>query len=246
MRGLITPDWKLPANIRAAVTTRTAFGVSKAPFERANLAAHVGDKPEHVAANRADLQTQLGIESITWLSQVHGVDVFDLDQAAAQHNPVADAVLSRSAGKVCAVLTADCLPVLFCDVSGTTVAAAHAGWRGLVDGVLEASVKAMRVDPARILAHIGPGIGALHFEVGSDVRDIFLHSNPAHEAHFTLNNRQRWLGNLAAIAEDRLRAVGVHQITQSGLCTYSDLTRFYSHRAEKGHTGRFASLIWIT
>jgi polyphenol oxidase len=219
--------------------------VSKPPYEKGNLAAHVGDDIDDVNANRLALQNQIGIKPVTWLSQVHGIDVIDLDQTPVAAAPVADAVFSRKADHVCAVLTADCLPVLFCDFAGTAVAAAHAGWRGLADGVLEATVQKMQIDASSILAYIGPGIGPDHFEVNDDVRDVFVTLDAKADKHFVRNPHQRWLGNLAAIAEDRLRAVGLSQITQSRLCTASDLARFYSHRAEKGTTGRFASLIWM-
>jgi polyphenol oxidase len=256
MRGLIHPTWPRPAHIGAIVTTRTAEGSSSPPFDTANLATHVGDDPAVVALNRRNLETSLGLAPITWLSQVHGMQVCDLDDAnrfaLAKHptqarpdTPIADAAITRTPGKVCAVLTADCLPVLFCDTRSEVVAAAHAGWRGLADGVLEATVQAMRVDYASIHAYIGPAIGPVNFEVGEEVLDVFVSNLSTSSQCFTRNARGRWQADLPRLARMRLQQMGLQMITESGICTASNLQQFYSHRAENGTTGRFASMVWI-
>jgi polyphenol oxidase len=215
------------------------------PFDEANLATHVGDNPATVASNRSKLEAALGVRDITWLNQVHGTQVCDLDELDCPATPIADAAITRSPGKVCAVLTADCLPVLFCDARGEVVAAAHAGWRGLAHGVLEASVQAMRVDCASIHAYIGPAIGPVHFEVGEEVLDTFVSNLAASSQCFVRNARARWQADLPKLARLRLQQMGLQFITESGICTASNLKQFYSHRAENGITGRFASLIWI-
>jgi YfiH family protein len=233
------PDWPAPAGVRALQTTRCG-GVSQAPWQSLNLGDHVGDRPEDVAANRARLATVLPSQPC-WLRQVHGVTVFDAD--SAPHAPEADAVMSRQAGRVCAVMTADCLPVLFCDRSGSVVAAAHAGWRGLRAGVLEATIAAMAVPPSHLMAWLGPAIGAASFEVGAEVREAFVADDPAADAAFVAGVGGRYLADLYQLARQRLQRAGVTDIHGGERCTLQDSERYFSYRRD-GVTGRMATLIW--
>lgn len=236
--GFLLPEWPAPPTVRALVTTRQG-GVSEACWEGLNLATHVGDKPAHVAANRAELRTHLPAEPL-WLNQVHGVDC--VQAAAVQPDACADASVSFATNQVCAVMTADCLPVLFCNRSGSVVAAAHAGWRGLLAGVLENTVQAMQCVPAEILAWLGPAIGPSQFEVGAEVRSAFM-AHDAQAASAFRPHGEKWLCDIYALARQRLAVAGVHAVYGGGLCTVSDPQRFYSFRRD-GVTGRMASLIW--
>lgn len=236
----IKPDWPAPDIVRALVTTR-AGGVSRPPCDSLNLGDHVGDDPEAVAENRRRLRAFLPSEP-GWLRQVHGTTVAIADNPAEAAE--ADAAVAFEPGKVCVVLTADCLPVLFCDRQGTRVAAAHAGWRGLAAGVLEASVAAMQCPPSEILAWLGPAIGPQAFEVGEEVRDIFVREFPETAAAFVPGQPGKWLADIYALARLRLARAGVHQVYGGGFCTYTDAERFYSYRRDKA-TGRMASLIWL-
>ncbi|MEN6586737.1 MAG: peptidoglycan editing factor PgeF [Sulfuricella sp.] len=237
----IVPDWPAPANVHALVTTRGG-GASVAPYASLNLGDHVGDDPAAVAANRRMLQASLPAEPV-WLKQVHGRGI-----AAANHAtgvPEADGSVARKPGVVCAVLTADCLPVLLCDRAGTAVAAAHAGWRGLADGVVEAAVQAMAVEAGELLAWLGPAIGPRAFEVGGEVRQIFMEHDPAAELAFVPSaNAGKWLADIYLLARQRLARIGVSAVYGGDYCTYSDAERFYSYRRD-GVTGRMASLIWV-
>ncbi len=235
---MIAPDWPVPAHVHAMMTTREG-GVSLPPFDGFNLATHVGDDPAAVAKNRAMLRRQLPAEPL-WLNQVHGVTVADVGRDAAGCE--GDAAVSFVAGEVCAVMTADCLPVLFCDAAGTVVAAAHAGWRGLAAGVLEATVARMGVAPEGILAWLGAAIGPHCFEVGEEVRAAFIDQHPGATTAFSRHG-DRWLADIYALARIRLASAGVSRIYGGDLCTVSDATRFYSWRRD-GKTGRMASLIW--
>jgi YfiH family protein len=242
----ITPDWPAPARVHAVMTTR-AGGVSRAPYDSFNTASHVGDDPDAVAENRRLLRQDLPGEPL-WLNQVHGNVVARFDDLQV---PDADASVAFQSGRVCVVQTADCLPVLFCDMAGTVVAAAHAGWRGLAGGVLEATVQAMDVPPERILAWLGAAIGPQAFEVGEEVREAFVSRHPLAGVAFrpalpgTLDEAPRkWLADIYALARIRLAAVGVERVHGGGLCTYKDARRFFSYRREP-HTGRMASLIWL-
>lgn len=237
----IIPDWPAPANVRALQTTRVG-GVSQAPYASLNLGMHVGDNPTSVAANRALLASLLPSEP-AWLNQVHGTDI--IDTAGMQTQPNADASFSRIPGNVCAIMTADCLPVLFCDRTGSVVAGAHAGWRGLCNGVLEATLAAMQVAPAEIMAWLGPAIGPDAFEVGGEVRDAFIAHDPQASAAFKPGAADgKWLADIYLLARQRLNTAGVTAIYGGGLCTVSDSTRFFSYRREQ-ITGRMASLIWL-
>ncbi len=239
----IIPDWPAPARVHAFMTTRSG-GVSQGPYASFNPASHVEDDPAAVAENRRILRQWLPNEPL-WLNQVHGCQV----DCAAEGLPTADAAVAFQPGEVRAVLTADCLPVLFCDTAGTTVAAAHAGWRGLAGGVLEATVAAMGVPPERILVWLGAAIGPRVFEVGDEVREAFVSRHPLAGVAFrpalpgTLDEApKKWLADIYALARIRLAALGVHQVYGGGLCTFSD-PRFYSYR-RKPHTGRMACVIW--
>lgn len=245
--GLLRPDWALPAGVGALVTSR-AGGASLPPYASFNLGSHVGDDPAAVEANRARLHAAIGAEPL-WLDQVHGCAVAEADHAVGV--PAADAAVARSARRACAVLTADCLPVLFCDDAGSVVAAAHAGWRGLASGVLEETVKAMNVDPGRILAWLGPAIGPDSFEVGPEVREAFVARHPMAGIAFrpafpgTLDETPRkWLADIYMLARIRLAAIGVERVHGGGACTFKDSRRFFSYRRD-GRTGRMASLIWF-
>jgi hypothetical protein len=246
--GLIRPDWPAPPNIHAVTTTRQG-GVSQAPFDSLNLAGHVGDQSAAVAANRARLADALSLfdgpllEEPHWLSQVHGVGVVSLDESQ-EGLPEADASITSQPGRVCAVLTADCLPVLFCDRDGAQVAAAHAGWRGLAAGVLEATVASFVAPPDQIMVWLGPAIGPQAFEVGDEVRATFLATDPQTAECFVENGPGCWCADLYQLARQRLAQVGVNAVYGGGRCTFTEVDSFFSFRRD-GNTGRMASLIWI-
>ena len=223
------------------MTTREG-GVSSPPWDSFNLGDHVGDDAAQVAENRARLRVQLPAEP-AWLKQIHGATVVD----AGSDVLTADASVTRQAGCVCAVLTADCLPVLFCDRAGRVVAAAHAGWRGLAQGVLEATVAAMQEPPGEVLAWMGAAIGPHAFEVGDEVRQAFIKQHPEAAAAFVPDPSGvpgKWLADIYQLARIRLNRVGVHAIYGGGRCTFNEADRFYSYRRD-GVTGRMASLIWL-
>jgi len=225
------------------VTTRHG-GFSQGPYASLNLGDHVDDDPQRVARNRQWLVTSLNLPAPpTWLKQVHGTQVVELPSANNQP-PQADASVSRTAGPVCAVMTADCLPVLLCDTGGRVVAAAHAGWRGLAAGVLEATVHAMAVAPETLLAWLGPAIGPQAFEVGSDVVQAFVERHAEARQAFRQTSEHHWLADIYQLARLRLHAAGVTQVSGGGFCTYEDAERFYSYRRDK-ITGRMAALIWL-
>jgi len=235
----IHPDWPAPVNVRALMTTR-AGGVSAAPWASLNLGDHVGDDPAHVAANRARLRDVLPAEP-AWLKQVHSARVVE----AGGGDIEADASFTRTPGQVCAVLTADCLPVLFCDRAGSVVAAAHAGWRGLAGGVLEATVAAMAVPPNEILAWMGAAIGPQAFEVGDDVRAAFMARHPDTAAAFVPQGAPgKWLADIYALARFRLAHAGVQAVSGGGRCTFGESETFFSYRRD-GVTGRLAAVIWL-
>lgn len=237
---MILPDWPAPLRVKSRMTTREG-GVSGTPWASLNLGDHVGDDPLHVAASRARLRQQLPAEP-GWLKQVHSARVVELGRDT---NREADAAFTRQAEQVCAVLTADCLPVLFCDRAGSVVAAAHAGWRGLAGGVLEASVAAMRVPPGEILAWMGAAIGPQAFEVGDDVRRAFVAQHAeASEAFVPLTMPGKWLADIYQLARIRLKHVGVTAIYGGGRCTFTEADSFFSYRRNRV-TGRMASLIWL-
>lgn len=240
--GLLRPEWALPSGVGVLVTSR-AGGSSAPPYASFNLGSHVGDEASAVQANRERLRAVIGVEPL-WLDQVHGCVVADADRAAGV--PTADAAVARSPRRACAVLTADCLPVLFCSDDARVVAAAHAGWRGLAAGVLERTVAAMGVAPHHVRAWLGPAIGPRVFEVGDEVRAAFVDADPGAAAAFVPGVAAgKWLADLFALARRRLAAAGVERVAGGGVCTMSDPRHFYSYRREGRRSGRFASLIWL-
>lgn len=235
----IVPDWPAPANVKAFVTTR-AGGISAGPYAGLNLGFRTDDDPLAVEANRRRLLAALPGEP-KWLRQVHGCGVVDADTLAGI--PEADAAVARSPNTVCAVLVADCIPVLLADRTGSAVAVAHAGWRGLAGGVLERAVERLARPPEELLAYLGPGIGPRAFEVGADVREAFLAGDAQAEAAFRPRSPGKWMADLFLLARQRLARCGVARIHGGDLCTHSDPRRFYSYRRD-GPTGRMAALIW--
>jgi purine-nucleoside/S-methyl-5'-thioadenosine phosphorylase / adenosine deaminase len=237
----LRPDWTAPAGVRAAMTTRHG-GTSRGPFASFNLAQHVGDDPAAVAENRSRLRAALELPTEpAWLEQVHGAGVAVLPSPA---RVPADGVVTVERGPVCAVLVADCLPVFLASRAGDRVGIAHAGWRGLAAGVVEATIRALDCEPAALVAWLGPSIGPDAFEVGSEVRDAFIAPDPGAAAAFRAGRGDRWLADLPALARRRLSTAGVAAVTGGGLCTHSDPARFYSYRRD-GATGRMAALAWL-
>lgn len=238
--NLITPDWPAPATVKTLVTTRSE-GVSQGVYRGLNLGDHVGDSWVDVAQNRTLVREALPSEP-HWLKQVHGTAVAYADQL--KELVEADAAVAMRTNTVCAVLTADCLPVLFCATDGSVVGAAHAGWRGLAAGVLEQTVEVMAHPPTQIMAWLGPAIGPAAFEVGDEVRQVFVADMPQAVSAFQAGKPGKWLADIYQLARLRLERIGVEQIYGGDLCTYSDAARFYSYRRD-GVTGRMGSLIWI-
>ena len=241
----IFPDWPAPPPVHAAITTRLGPGISAPPFERFNLGLRGGDAADAVGANRSALQQALGLPSPPrWLRQVHGISVAQLGPLAGAEEPPADAAVSHIPGTVLAILTADCLPVLFCAEDGSEIGAAHGGWRGLAAGVLEATLTQLETPARHLLAWLGPCIGAASYEVGEEVRDAFVASDAGTTACFAPTRPGHWFADLAALARRRLQAAGVQRIHGGGFDTLAD-TRFYSYRRDGTRSGRFASLIWL-
>jgi hypothetical protein len=237
--------WPAPSGVCVLSTLRGADGAAASTDRYAsfNLGGHVGDDPNAVAENRRRLRSGAGLPSEpTWLTQVHGTAVADLD--LGEPAAPADASLTRTAGKVCAILTADCLPVVLASKTGDVIAAAHAGWRGLAAGVIEETACAMHTPAQDLMAWLGPAIGPLHFEVGSEVRDAFLEHDPAAAEDFQLNLKGRFMARLEGLARRRLVRLGITQIYGGGECTFSRPQRYYSHRRD-GVTGRQATLVWL-
>jgi len=235
------PDWPAPARVRAWVSER-AGGASADAYATLNLATHVGDAPERVAENRARLKTAAALPGEpVWLEQVHGATVLDLDRDALAP---ADGAVTARAGVVCAVLTADCLPVLLADRAGRRVGVAHAGWRGLLNGVLPAAVRALGSAPADVVAWLGPAISAAAYEVGADVRDAYLAKDPRAASCFAPNARGRWQADLYALARASFAAAGVSEVHGGQFCTFGEDERFFSHRRE-APCGRIATLVWL-
>lgn len=237
----IEPEWEAPSRVRALVSTRTG-GVSTGSYASLNLGMRSGDDPASVAANRARLAEAVGLPAEPlWLHQLHGSRVIGAGEVAGGE-PGADAAVTHLPERVLAVLTADCLPVLFATLDGSAIGIAHAGWRGLVAGVVEAALEAMPAPPGRVLAWLGPAICAGHYEVGVEVHDAFA-GTPGAEQAFPPTRPGHWSCDLAALARARLAAAGAGAISGGGFCTHED-ERFYSYRRE-GKTGRMASLIWL-
>ncbi|RLU00889.1 peptidoglycan editing factor PgeF [Ketobacter sp.] len=236
----LQPEWSLPG-VRAWCTTR--YGdCSQPPYDGFNTANHVGDDPASVAACRAALSSYFQWHSEPqWLRQVHGTQVVEAQGDGLERE--ADGVYSRQPGQVCTLHTADCLPAFFASAAGDEVALAHAGWRGLADGVLEATLQTFQADPAEILVWLGPAISQPNYEVGDDVRDAFLQQAPHLSTCFERNPRQRWQCDLVSLARARLQEAGVRHISGGRHCTFGD-PRFFSFRRQPV-TGRLLSLIWI-
>ncbi len=225
------------------MTTRSG-GVSQGPYRSLNLGDHVADDAKCVAQNRSLLSATLRLAAEpVWLNQVHGTDIVQLPYSGTD-TPQADGSFSRIPGQACAVMTADCLPVLLCDNQGTVVAAAHAGWRGLAAGVIENTVNAMGVEPDALMAWLGPAIGPEAFEVGPEVVDAFVGQNGEARRAFRPTSEDHWLADIYQLARQRLQKIGISQVSGGGFCTYIDSKRFYSFRRDK-ITGRMAALIWL-
>lgn len=265
---LLVPEWPAPSNVKSIITTRQG-GVSETPFDGFNLATHVGDNVVCVTENRRLLSVTLHrtdasylgefsvasshAQPITWLTQVHGTHIVNLDAAFEESSTVcADGAVSRMSGNMCAVLTADCLPVLMCDRQGTQVAAIHAGWQGMAQGILSCAVSNFTCAPEDILCYFGPAISVKHFEVGADVLAAFqqatkqrLYKESVECAFYpSTTTEKKWFGDLYALARSELQGKGVHDIYGGMDCSYSESERFYSFRRD-GVTGRIASLIWL-
>lgn len=244
MDDWILPDWPAPAHVRSVITTRCG-GFSASPYQGLNLGDHVGDAPVEVTRNRAWLSRRLALPSEPhWLQQVHGCDVLDCDPDSNRGPTTADAATSSRPGRVCAVLTADCLPLLICDRAGSRVAAVHAGWRGLAAGVIERALSRFDADEGELLIWLGPAIGPTAFEVGDEVRETFVAMNPADEAAFLPSSPGHWRADIYQLARNRLLPWRPGFVGGGGDCTYSEATRFFSYRRD-GTTGRMAALIWI-
>ncbi|NRP38394.1 Laccase domain protein YfiH [Marinobacterium sp. xm-a-121] len=241
--NLIWADWPAPPNIKALCTTRQG-GVSSAPFDQLNLGDHVGDDPQAVLDNRQSLLNSLSlVKPAQWLKQVHGVEV--VEAYSDQQIREADACYTTEPGVACVIMTADCLPVLFTNRSGSKVAAAHAGWRGLAEGVLEQTLSQFD-DPSEVMVWMGPAIGPDAFEVGQEVYDRFVDDLAQSPDAFkpSPSHNERWVADIYQLARLRLNRAGVRQIFGGGLCTYTDSERFFSYRRQ-AQTGRMASLIWM-
>lgn len=239
----LVPDWPAPARVHARVTTRQTPGISQPPRDCCNLGNRCGDEVHAVVANRASLLPLFDLPAAPlWLRQVHGTAVVAAESPNLSQEPEADASVARSADRVLAVLTADCLPVLFCSEDGREIAAAHAGWRGLAAGILESTLDHLETDPTRVMAWLGPAIGPASYEVGEEVRQAFVDRDAGAAAAFAATRPDHWHCDLAQLARRRLVAAGVERISGGGFDTRRD-PRFFSHR-ENPQAGRFASLIW--
>jgi polyphenol oxidase len=237
-------DWPAPPAVRLISTFRGGggAGVSGAPYASLNLGDHVGDDPAAVAENRRRLRAAAGLPSEpAWLRQVHGANVADLD--ASEPSGAADAAMATRPGAVCAILTADCLPIAFSTESGDRIAAAHGGWRGLAAGVIPSTVSSLGVAPERLLVWLGPAISSQHFEVGTEVRDAFVKRYDHAGEAFEPNARGRFMADLTMLARLELRALGIDRIYGGSECTYARADRYFSYRRD-GVTGRQATLIW--
>jgi YfiH family protein len=248
----IVPDWPAPPGVRAVFTTRVG-GVSAPPFDSFNLGDHVRDEPLAVAGNRERLAAFTTPARPVFLRQVHGTQVVRLARDTVD-GTVADACVVQELGVAATIMVADCLPVLFAHASGTAVAAAHAGWRGLVHGVLEATARALRdaAGEGELMAWLGPCIGPQAFEVGAEVCEAFVAADPEAAAHFWPLGEGQFLADLPALARRRLRSVGITDVHgndgSDAWCTVSQDSRFFSHRrdaARLGSTGRMAACVWI-
>jgi polyphenol oxidase len=245
---VIRPQWDVPSNVHAAVTLRTG-GVSAAPFASLNVGMHVGDTPAAVEENRRRIRTTLALpEEPAWLEQEHGNRVLDLDRESLALDETArraDAAFTRTRGRICAIQVADCMPVLLASREGTAVAAAHAGWRGLAAGVLEATVKSLGCKASELRAWLGPAISQAHFEVGDEVREAFVSADAEAADCFVRNSAGRWQCDLYGLARQRLAVLGVPCVQGGAFCTYAEPERFFSYRRD-GRCGRMVALLWLS
>ena len=258
---IIIPNWPVPTNISAAITTRSG-GCSASPWDSLNLAFHVGDNPKSVKKNWQSVSEQLNLPSTPQLlNQVHGIDIVEVGDRkgiANEITPVADGCYTKSPDYVCAVMTADCLPILLCNTAGTEIAAVHAGWRGLASGVVSNAVKQFCSPATDLMAYLGPAISQQNFEVGPEVRQAFLSSSFHEHVQHKINTcfiksdsehgnskGDHWVADLYGLARIALNQTGLSQIYGGDFCSYADVERFYSYRRD-GQTGRMVSLIWIS
>jgi len=258
---LIIPNWPVPTNISAAITTRSG-GCSASPWDSLNLAFHVGDNPKSVKQNWQSVSEQLNLPSTPQLlNQVHGIDIVEVGgckEIANEFIPTADGCYAKSPDLICTVMTADCLPILLCNTAGTEVAAIHAGWRGLVAGVVSNAVKQFCSPATDLMAYLGPAISQKNFEVGPEVRQAFLSSSSHKYVRHKINacftrsgsksgdcNVDHWMADLYGLARIALNQTGIYRIYGGDYCSYADAEQFYSYRRD-GQTGRMASLIWIS
>lgn len=240
--SLIIPNWPAPDNIKAVSTTRRN-GFSQAPYHQLNLGTHVGDSKQHVFQNRQQLIKLAKLpESPRWLNQIHSTTL--INSSEWQENIDADAIFSRQQNHVCTVMTADCLPILLCNQQGDMVAAIHAGWRGLVSGIIEKTIQQFCCDNSEIIVWLGPAIGPTQFEVGQEVYNKFVTFDQNASHAFTTVDEQHFLADIYQLARQRLQQNGVHAIFGGDFCTVSDKDQFFSYRRD-GITGRMASMIWI-
>jgi YfiH family protein len=248
---LIIPDWPAPAQVRA-VSTERSYGWSEGDFRSCNFGVHVGDTSTAVATNRAVLTKTLGLTNQPcWLDQIHSTSVLDLDSYYRHRReetigtlPAADGAVSSRVDRACVVMTADCLPVLFCDNSGSCVGIAHAGWRGLASGVLPAVIASMGINPRDLMAWLGPAISQSAYEVGREVREAFVGSDSGAAVCFEENESGRWQADLYGLARRSLQSVGLQAIYGGNFCTYTESERFFSYR-RANPCGRMATLIWL-
>jgi len=241
----IVPEWQVPTTVRAFATTRNG-GTSSGAYATMNLGRTTADDERALAANRARLDEYLPSPPV-WLEQVHGTGVAVLGAPVPSTPPIADAAVTRETGVVCAVLTADCVPVLFASRTGRAVGVAHAGWRGLASGVLESTINALRAlnaPPADLVAWLGPAIGPTAFEVGADVVAAFCDPHPGDAQCFVRRPDGKWLADLAGLARRRLHASGVADVTGGSWCTHTDGARFFSYRRNRA-SGRMAAVVWL-
>lgn len=239
---LLTPGWPAPANVKAVCSTR-AGGCSAGPYQSLNLGGHVGDSAQAVSHNRQLFQAMAAMpDQPVWLNQTHSTRCITL-LSTTPDNVDADASFSRQPGLVCTVMTADCLPILICNRAGTEIAAVHAGWRGLCDGIIENTLQLFS-QPADCMAWLGPAISQAAFEVGDEVRQAFINQDPAAAVAFIAGSEGKWLGDLYMLARQRLANFGVSAIYGGNYCTYSQRSEFFSYRRD-GQTGRMASAIWL-
>jgi len=240
--GWLLPDWPAPAQVRAVMSSRLG-GVSRAPYDSMNLATHVGDDPADVQQNRQHLVEVLSLPAEPlWLNQVHGTRIVDV--ASDAEGTDADGSIARGPQRPCVVMTADCLPVLICDRKGTQVAAVHAGWRGLVNGAIEAAIEKFDAPADELLVWLGVAIGPQHFEVGNEVREAFMQYDAGASEAFVATTAGKWLADIYRLAHRRLAMLGISAVYGGGGCSYADETHYYSYRRDRD-CGRMAALIWL-